>query len=189
MKAQAAHQKATVSGEIMSPARRTRRSPVTRKIFEAIDADFEMVTVTLEPGQPRRASQAPARGVKTLSRKQSRSASAAALILVASAVAWGLSGNGKPNEAGVDLANVTSSIERSGPQVLVKVDGTVVNQSLETTAIAPVAVTLTDRNALTTRYLVRVPAARLAPGEGFAFSTRLSVPSDNAKSVQVGFAE
>ena len=55
--------------------------------------------------------------------------------------------------------------------------------------LPPLEIRVTGNDGRTTRYTLGTSGRPLAPGERFAFSSRLEVPKNGVKTVSVTFAE
>lgn len=86
------------------------------------------------------------------------------------------------------LANVSTDIQDHGGREIILVDGAVVNDGDKSLAIPPIAIEVTDRNRVVTRYFLGTNGRVLAPRERYAFSSRLIAPKNGAESVKVRFS-
>ena len=203
-----------VSGEIMAGAPRDAaiRTPVSPDV---VDADF----VVLTDGQERPESTAaptaipsqlaPLEGMGMLKSDQaihgrpfaSRGGPIfwiAGLGLVVAAF-WASGGHalvrqapfvGAPKSAAaLRISEVDSRVDVSGTKPVLFVDGEAMNDGKLDASMPALEIVVTDNSGQTTRYRLGTSARTLAPGERFAFSSRLDVPKNGVKTVTVGFAE
>ncbi len=87
------------------------------------------------------------------------------------------------------ISGVTSRVDGSGPRAVLMVDGEAGNDGAATTPLPPLDIAVTDNAGRITRYRLGTSGRALAPGERFAFSSRLEVPRNGVTAVSVGFAE
>ncbi|WP_254018305.1 hypothetical protein [Mesorhizobium escarrei] len=93
-------------------------------------------------------------------------------------------------ERGVALtiSGVMSRIDASGPQPVLFVGGEAANDGASPSPLPPLEIRVTGNDGRTTRYTLGTSDRSLAPGERFAFSSRLDVPRNGVKTVSVTFA-
>jgi len=87
------------------------------------------------------------------------------------------------------VSSVESRIEKQGGRSLLFVDGEAVNDDAAAHVVPTLSINVLDNEGRTTRYLLGTNDSRLAPGEHFAFSSRLIAPNSGVKSVSVTFKE
>ena len=85
------------------------------------------------------------------------------------------------------IARVESRIERQGASAFLLVDGEVANDGAVRAALAGLEISVAGKDGRTTRYFLGTSERVLAPGERFAFSSRLDAPKDGVESVTVDF--
>ena len=206
-----------VSGEIMtgmasdSGPERNRREMAG----DIVDADYETlprIAVGAVPVQsPRAAVPAPTvEGMEMLRRQDAAPVRGASLPggpifwiagVVADLAAFWISGGhalvrnlpllATGQEAGVALSisGVTSRVDASGAKPVLFVDGEAVNDGTEPSPLPPLEIKVLGHDGRVTRYTLGTSGRPLAPGERFAFSSRLEVPKNGVKTVSVIFAE
>ncbi|MEW9805616.1 hypothetical protein ABUE31_06450 [Mesorhizobium sp. ZMM04-5] len=87
------------------------------------------------------------------------------------------------------ISGVTSRVETSGVRPLLLIDGEAANDGRSTEHLPPLEIAVTGNDGLVTRYRLGTSGRPLAPGETFAFSSRLDAPKNGVKTVSVSFAE
>ncbi len=87
------------------------------------------------------------------------------------------------------ISGVTSRIDGSGTRTVLFVDGEAANDGKTTEHLPPLEIAVTGNDGLVTRYRLGTSGRPLAPGETFAFSSRLDAPKNGVKTVTVSFAE
>lgn len=87
------------------------------------------------------------------------------------------------------LSGVSSRVDVSGAKPLLFVDGEAANDGAGASALPPLEIRVTGEDGRITRYRLGTAGHPLAPGERFAFSSRLEVPKNGVKTVSVAFAE
>jgi hypothetical protein len=92
-------------------------------------------------------------------------------------------------EAALSISGVTSRVDSSGPKSVLIVDGEAGNDGVAAAALPPLAVNVTGNDGRITRYRLGTSGRPLAPGERFAFSSRVEVPRNGVTAVSVSFAE
>jgi hypothetical protein len=91
--------------------------------------------------------------------------------------------------AALTISGVTSRIDASGPQPFLLVGGEAANDGASPSPLPPLEVRVTGNDGRTTRYSLATSDRSLAPGERFAFSSRLDVPRNGVEAVVVNFAD
>jgi hypothetical protein len=69
------------------------------------------------------------------------------------------------------------------------VDGEAANDGAAAQQLPPLEIVVTGNDGRITRYRLGTSGRPLAPGETFAFSSRLDVPKNGVKTVSVSFGE
>ncbi|MBL8576316.1 MAG: hypothetical protein JNK47_03755 [Mesorhizobium sp.] len=95
---------------------------------------------------------------------------------------------GTPQSA-LRISGVTSRIDATGTRLVLFVDGEAANDGKTTEHLPPLEIAVTGNDGLVTRYRLGTSGRPLAPGETFAFSSRLDAPKNGVKTVTVSFAE
>ncbi|MGN6468534.1 MAG: hypothetical protein ACTHLC_02995 [Rhizobiaceae bacterium] len=85
------------------------------------------------------------------------------------------------------IASVRTRVEKIDGHTILFVDGSAVNETGRTIEVPPLAISVEGENGRTTRFFLGTRDREVAAGETFAFSSRLEVPKDGAKSVSVSF--
>lgn len=199
-----------VSGEIMT-ARATQRQ--ARPMEDLVEADYEVVTAGPSPTPsateiPVRTA-APDDGLRML-RAAARPAPAsrwnspagpafwtagAALVLAAFWVSGGHAMvtavlRAKPQAGPVlTISDVASHVDASGVRPLLFVDGMAGNGGEAVAVMPELTISVTGRDGQVTRYNLGTSGRTMAPGEKFAFSSRLDLPKNGVETVAVTFAE
>lgn len=195
------------SGEIMAGS---PRASTPRPAPDVIDAEY----VTVDPVAGTVRSEAPAggpaaaspgmdilRGGKAERRRHERGGPlfwAGSLFMVAAAfwVSGGHALMARPQPASpvvraqgpeLRIARVESRIERRGARAFLLVDGEVANDGATGAALPGLDISVAGKDGRTTRYFLGTSDRVLAPGERFAFSSRLDAPKDGVESVTVDF--
>ncbi|MBO6717386.1 MAG: hypothetical protein JJ913_05450 [Rhizobiaceae bacterium] len=206
-----------VSGEIMTDGQRSgeRAGAQRENAPDIIDADFE--TIIPATGQASPAREAPAAdpsrqaGMDMLrdgggSGGSTRRRGGPAFWIVGMAIVFGAfwvsgghaivsqnEGARAPSAPAVSdrqplrIINVVSRIDRRDDRAFLLVDGEVVNDGMARAALPPLAITVTGINGRETRYFLGTNEKVLAPGERFAFSSRLHAPNEGVSTVTVDF--
>lgn len=199
------------SGEIMAGG---PRAPAPRPAPAADVIDAEYVTVDPATGAAFPQPSAPATGAATASPgmdilrggeagrgRRERAGPlfwAGGLFMVAAAfwVSGGHALMARPQPAApavraaampLRIANVESRIERRGARAFLLVDGEVANDGAAGAALPGLEISVAGSNGRTVRYFLGTSGRVLAPGERFAFSSRLDAPKDGVESVTVDF--
>jgi hypothetical protein len=89
----------------------------------------------------------------------------------------------------LSISGVTSRVDASGPNPLLFVDGETANDGSDVAHLLPIEIAVTGNDGRITRYRLGTSGRAMAPGETFAFSSRLDVPKNGVKAVSVTFAE
>jgi hypothetical protein len=92
-------------------------------------------------------------------------------------------------QAMFSLTGVKSRVDGSGAKTLLFVDGEAANDGADAAPLPPLVIKDTGTEERITRYTLGTARNPLAPGERFAFSSRLDVPKNGVKTVSVVFAE
>jgi len=211
-----AHKARPVSGEIMTdpagPPAGAGISPA--EAHEIIDADYEILphgprsSAPTQP-PPRIESTPPVEGMAMLRKPdaapQPRSATRGGPafwttgIGIALAAFWVAGGDvmvrrlplfpETPQPAAFTLSGVNSRIDASGAKPLLFVDGEAANDGAGILPLPPLEIRVTGEDGRITRYTLGTAGRALAPGERFAFSSRLDLPKNGVRTVSVAFAE
>ncbi len=94
-----------------------------------------------------------------------------------------------PQAAAFTLSGVSSHVDASGAKPLLFVDGEAANDGAGTLPLPPLEIRVTGEDGRVTRYTLGTAGRALAPGERFAFSSRLDLPKNGVRTVSVAFAE
>jgi hypothetical protein len=205
-----------VSGEIMTappvPATAARDFSPSRDI---VDADFEVLSPRspAEPGAgsapipPPAPAMPPLQGMAMLRPSGGRrpfSVRGGPLFWVAGLAAvmaafWVSGGHALirhaalfaagPEAAALSITGVTSHVDASGGKPVLFIDGEAGNDGARAAALPPLEIRVTGEDGGVTRYTLGTSGRALAPGQRFAFSSRLDVPRNGVKAVAVSFAE
>lgn len=95
----------------------------------------------------------------------------------------------QPGEAAFSISGVTSRVDASGAKPLLFVDGEAANDGTSSAPLPPLEIKVAGKDGRVTRYTLGTAGRPLAPGERFAFSSRLDLPKNGVKTVSVVFAE
>jgi len=87
------------------------------------------------------------------------------------------------------ISGVTSRVDATGARPILLVDGGAANDGASIDYLPSLGIVVTGNDGLTTRYRLGTSGRPIAPGETFAFSSRLDVPKNGVKTVSVTFAE
>jgi hypothetical protein len=87
------------------------------------------------------------------------------------------------------ISGVTSRVDVSGPRPVLFVDGEAANDGSSVEILPALEITVTGDDGRITHYRLGTGDRPLAPGETFAFSSRLDVPKNGVKTVSVTFGE
>jgi hypothetical protein len=200
------HDKARpVSGEIMAGGGVT---PERRARDDASDAEFE--TMDEGPRQPAARSAAPANAGMEMLRETSGSPATqatrqggplfwtAGLFLVVLAF-WVSGGHSLVRQAVLQvpavqdqplrIADVASRVEAHEGGDVLFVDGKARNEGRVALPVPPIAIIVTASDGTSTRYFLGTRGTEVAPGESYAFSSRLEAPRNGVKTVSVTFQE
>ncbi len=85
------------------------------------------------------------------------------------------------------IVNVVSRIDRRGERTFLLVDGEVANPGEAGAVMPSLAIIVTGMDGRETRYYLGTNEKLLAPGERFAFSSRLHAPNEGVRTVTVDF--
>lgn len=205
-----------VSGEIMTDASQSGVERVTRT-GDVIDADYISLSAeqALSESKPRLSLSAigsaapPAGRMDMLRRGESKTPPpgpsrggplfwAVGMAIVAAAF-WISGGHalvrGVPSigaetpRSALRISSVASSVDESGARAVLHVDGETTNDGQATEHLPPLEIVVTGNDGLITRYRLGTSGRPLAPGETFAFSSRLDAPKNGVKTVSVNFVE
>ena len=86
------------------------------------------------------------------------------------------------------LSGVSSRVDLSGERPVILVDGRAGNDGRQPADLPGLEIRVADMDGRVTHYKLGTSARRLAPGEQFAFSSRLDAPKSGVKTVSVTFA-
>lgn len=204
-----------VSGEIMTGGAAVSGHAVSADALDVIDADYEVLPPAARPAS---AAQTAARvgvtpsvgGMDMLRKPETAPARPQATrggplfwiagVGVALAAFWVSGGDslvrrmplfaaGGQGGVAFSLSGISSRVDISGLKPLLFVDGEAANDGLGASALPPLEIRVTDNDGRITRYTLGTAGRPLAPGERFAFSSRLEVPKNGVKTVSVAFAE
>jgi hypothetical protein len=199
-----------VSGEIMTTAPAgdapTRREPP----FDIVDAEFETLdrgaeTVTVAPSVFAGLKPLPHPGMDILRKRQAMvrpfgSARGGPLFWTAglglAVMAFWFSGGhalipqdmfppAQPSALPLRIASVVSRVDTSGDRAMLNIDGEAVNDGMDMLLMPPLDIEVVATDGGTTRYNLGTSGSPVAPGEKFAFASRLPVPRNGVKSVSV----
>lgn len=87
------------------------------------------------------------------------------------------------------ISGVRSRVDQSGGRPMLFVDGEAANDGPAAELLPPLEIVVAAADGSTTRYRLGTNGRRLAPGETFAFSSRLDAPKSGVKTVSVMFGE
>lgn len=90
---------------------------------------------------------------------------------------------------GLAITGVTSRVDASGARPVLFVDGEAANEGAATESLPPLDVVVSGNDGRSIRYRLGTSGRPLAPGERFAFSSRLDVPKNGVRTVTVTFGE
>lgn len=88
----------------------------------------------------------------------------------------------------LSISAVTSHVDESGERPVLFVDGQAGNDGTSSAPLPPLEISVTGNDGTITRYRLGTVERALAPGERFAFSSRVEVPRNGVKTVTVAFA-
>lgn len=206
-----------VSGEIMTDAESPASTLGARRGDDIVDAEFETVPTDrqqrealVQPAPTMIASSAaPVAGMEMLRRTEAQAARTPAVrggpvfwvfgVGLAAAAFWVSGGHAlvrgapflsvqAPQQA-FSISGVTSRVDLSGARPLLFVDGEAANDGAAAAMLPPLDLAVTGNDGRVTRYRLGTSGRPLAPGETFAFSSRLDVPKNGVKTVSVTFGE
>jgi hypothetical protein len=92
-------------------------------------------------------------------------------------------------QSALSISGVTSRVDTSGVRPMLLVDGEAANVGAAVEHLPPLTIAVTGNDGRITRYRLGTSGRPLAPGETFAFSSRLDVPKNGVKTVSVAFAQ
>ncbi|MGB3538374.1 MAG: hypothetical protein WBA42_09455 [Mesorhizobium sp.] len=95
----------------------------------------------------------------------------------------------QPGGAAFSISGVTSRVDVSSAKPLLFVDGEAANDGTSAAPLPPLEIKVATNDGRITRYTLGTAGHPLAPGERFAFSSRLDLPKNGVKTVSVVFAE
>ena len=87
------------------------------------------------------------------------------------------------------ISGVASRVDASGINAILLVDGEAANDGEAVAHLPGLEIAVAGNDGRITRYRLGTSGRPLAPGETFAFSSRLDVPKNGVKTVSVAFAE
>jgi hypothetical protein len=87
------------------------------------------------------------------------------------------------------IVGVTSSVVTAGGRPYLSVDGAAINEGQAAARLPGIEIKVTGNSGRITRYNLGTSDRQLAPGQRFAFSSRLEVPKDGVRTVVVDFRE
>lgn len=182
---------------------------------DIIDADYEVLSAAARPGPavqpvPRVVAMPPAGGMDMLRKPEGAHPRSRATrggpafwiagVGVAAAAFWVSGGDslvrrmplfatGGQGEVAFTLSGINSRVDVSGAKPLLFVDGEAANDGTGASTLPPLEIRVTGKDGRITRYTLGTAGHALAPGERFAFSSRLEVPKNGVRTVSVAFAE
>lgn len=95
----------------------------------------------------------------------------------------------RPAGAMFSISGVSSHVDVSGAKPVLFVEGGAANDGASTSPLPPLEIKVTGNDNRITRYTLGTAGQPLAPGERFAFSSRLDVPKNGVRTISVVFAE
>ena len=206
-----------VSGEIMTDAESTAAMRGAHLGGDVVDAEYETVpAIGRQPESPVQPAPtmiaspaAPLAGMEMLRGPEAQAARTQAVhggpvfwvfgIGLAAMAFWVAGGHAlvrdvpflsvqAPQQA-LSISGVTSRVDASGARPVLFIDGEAANGGTATETLPPLDIVVTGNDGLVTRYRLGTAGRPMAPGETFAFSSRLDVPKNGVKTVSVTFAE
>lgn len=204
-----------VSGEIMTGRAAVSGHAVSADAPDVIDADYEVLPSIAQPAPaartaPRIGATPSVGGMDMLRKPETAPARTRATrggplfwiagVGVALAAFWVSGGDslvrrmplfaaGGQGGVAFSLSGISSRVDISGMKPLLFVDGEAANDGPGASALPPLEIRVTGNDGRITRYTLGTAGRALAPGERFAFSSRLEVPKNGVKTVSVAFAE
>jgi hypothetical protein len=202
-----------VSGEIMATASAGDASARRAPRFDIVDAEFETVdretgksvTAVLPSAVPKPEPGATA-GMDILRKRwEGRLAFGSvrggpffwtAGLALAAAAFWFSGGHALVLDASgpmqraaqpLRIASVISRVDTSGGRVMLNIDGEAVNDGGKALPMPALDIQVMGNDDVTTRYNLGTSGSTIAPGERFAFASRLPAPKNGVKSVSVTF--
>ncbi|MBO6903044.1 MAG: hypothetical protein JJ864_17035 [Rhizobiaceae bacterium] len=202
-----------VSGEIMTDSRHDEAGRRRPHADDVIDADFETILPSSQPRAEERGSSGAAVGaaqpgmdmLRTAERSERRNGGpvfwVCGLALVFGAFwvsgghaivsrdddARGAAALTEPFNQPLRIVDVVSRIDRRGERSFLLVDGAVANPGDRPALVPSLAITVTGLDGHETYYYLGTDEKALAPGQRFAFSSRLHAPDGGVKTVTVDF--
>lgn len=198
-----------VSGEIMTAplARRADARDAMDAEFETLPAGISARAATTE-ANPIATGSAPVAGMDVLRERAEQSHNPAprrgaplfwaAGIALATLAFWVSGGHGIVRDLGLlkaapvsalRIEAVSSRVDLSGEKPLLFIDGGAANDGDVAETLPPLDILVADNEGGVTRYRMGMNGRVLAPGERYAFSSRLDVPKNGVRTVTVAFGE
>jgi len=206
-----------VSGEIMTDDPDSTTSQFVRPPGDdVVDAEFETLAERKDHPQPAKSAPAgigsqaaPLAGMDTLRRGNIDAPRGVAVrggplfwvfgIGLAAAAFWVSGGHAlvrnasflespSPSQA-LRISGITSRVDVKGARPVLFVDGEAANDGSVASNLPPLDIAVTDHDGRITHYRLGTSGRLMAPGETFAFSSRLDVPKNGVKTVSVTFGE
>lgn len=205
-----------VSGEIMTDEPAAATSQFVRPLGgDVVDAEYETLAEREHHPQPAKPASvissqtAPPTGMDTLRRGNGDGPRAVAVrggplfwifgIGLAAAAFWVSGGHALVRHASfmearsplqaLRISGVTSRVDVKGARPVLFVDGEAANDGAVVSNLPPLDIAVTDHQGRITHYRLGTSSRPMAPGETFAFSSRLDVPKNGVKTVSVTFGE
>jgi hypothetical protein len=198
-----------VSGEIMATVSAGDASARRAPRFDIVDAEFETIDhVTGKPVAAVLLSTVPkpesaATGGMDILRKQQEGRMTfgpvrggpffwTAGLALAAAAFWFSGGHALVRDTSgpaqpLRIASVISRVDTSGGRMMLNIDGEAVNDGGKAQPMPALDIRVMGNDDVTTRYNLGTSGSPVAPGERFAFASRLPVPKSGVKSVSVTF--
>jgi hypothetical protein len=181
-----------VPGEIMATPPPRRVAP---ERDEVVDAEFETIGLAV-------AAEARAAGKRVAPIAESRERFgrpggaafwSAGVVMIACAF-WFSGGHtltdrfGAASASRLAIGGVKARVDRSGAKPMLAVDGHVRNDGGAGAVVGELSMQVTAEDGSVIRYRLGTTSEELAPGQQYAFSSRLDVPRSGVKAVAVHFA-
>lgn len=198
-----------VSGEIMATASAGDASSRPEPRFDIVDAEFETIDhVTGKPVTAVLLSTVPkpepaaAAGMDILRKRQEGRMAFGSVrggpffwtagLALAAAAFWFSGGHALVRDTSgpaqpLRIASVISRVDTSGGRMMLNIDGEAVNDGGKAQPMPALDIRVMGNDDVTTRYNLGTSGSPVAPGERFAFASRLPVPKSGVKSVSVTF--
>lgn len=202
-----------VSGEIMATASVGDASARCEPRFDIVDAEFETIgratgksMATPLPSALPKPESAANGGMDILRKRQDGRLSFGSVrggpffwtagFALAAAAFWfsgghalvlDTSGSVQRSAQPLRIASVSSRVDTSGGRMMLNIDGEAVNDGGKAQPMPVLDIQVTGNDDVTTRYNLGTSGSPVAPGERFAFASRLPVPKNGVKSVSVTF--